>query len=65
MMNVAFAFADLLELRHLMSRPPGEDHTVASDFLFKGKLRAGKQAYGHATVVSRSETTCRRVGKAG
>jgi hypothetical protein len=64
MMNVVFAFVDLLEFRNLVSGAPGEDHTVASDFLFKGKLRAGKQAHGHATVVSRSETTCRRVGKA-
>ena len=55
---------DLLELRHLVSGTPGEDHPVASDFLFKGKLRAGKQAHGHAMIVSRSETACRRVGKA-
>ena len=64
MISVPFGLVDLLELRHLVSGAPGEDHSLASDFLFKGKLRARKQAHGHATIVSRSETACRRVVKA-
>ncbi len=50
-MNVLFALVDLLELRHLVSWCPAEDHSVASDFLSKGKLGAGKQANGHIGLV--------------
>src|SRR6266513_917116 len=64
MMNVRLAFVDLLELRHLVPRSPGEDHPLTSDFLFKGKLCAGKQAHGHAAILDRSKTTRRRIGKA-
>jgi hypothetical protein len=65
MMDVCLALVDLLELRHCVPEPPGENHaSFASRFLLEGKLGAGKQTNGHVTFVDRSKTPRNRVREA-
>ena len=56
---------DLAKLRHLVSKPPGEDQaSLASDLFLEGKLGAGKQTNGRITFIDRGKASGNRVGEA-
>ena len=64
MVNVWLALVDMLKLGDAVSELPAEDHaSIPLHLPFKGKLCAGKQTHRHVSVIHRSKTARRGLGK--
>ena len=64
MVNVGLVLVDMLKLSDAVSELPTEGQASIPLHLFlKGKLGAGKQTHRHITVVDRSKTARRCLGK--